>query len=212
MKTLGKGFAGTVYMIEKEGAPLVLKEFAPSWLAKLAHQILCLKKHPYCTDEGVRAAFHRRRIACRLSKMWDQDNYIEDAIAMHGNRSFLCRYVEGHSVTHNELDLALSFARELKNNLYEAGLPTISLEGLPLKYIPGGSNRWVDIRNLLITEKGNLILIDFESGIPRFKRGKFVLDDTDLDRLESYVRGTGNDELLSELELLREIEADASGC
>ena len=204
METLGKGFVATVYKFQKNGTTLVLKEFRPSWVAKLSHLLLRWKRHPYSTEEGVRAAFHRRRIASRLSKIWDQNNYIVDAIAMHDGRSFLCPYTEGRPVSHEELDRALAFIDQLKRHLREAGLPTISLEGVPLKYLPGKShNRVVDTRNLLVKEDGSFKLIDFESGIPRIKGGRAVLDDTDLDKLEKYVNKIGDEELRQEFELLK---------
>jgi len=204
METIGKGFAATVYKIERNGSVFTLKEFAPSWPAKLSHRLLRRTKHPYCTGKGIRAAYHRRRIASRLSRIWDQHNYIVDAIAMHDERSFLCQYAEGRPVSHQELDEAASFVKQLKQNLREAGLPTMSLEGLPSRYLPAKFNKLVDVRNLIVGKDGYFKLVDFESGIPRVKQGRFILDDTDFDKLDSYLRNIGDKELGEEFELLKQ--------
>jgi hypothetical protein len=204
VEIVGRGFAARVYKVERDGSIFALKEFSPTSLACLVHRILRWTEHPYSTERGVRMAFHRRRIASRLSRMWDQQNYIVDAVAMNGERSFLCQYAEGKPVSRRELDQALAFASRLKRNLREAGLPTTSLEGLPRKYVPKKLNKVVDTRNLLVDKDGFFKLIDFESGIPRMKGGRFVLDHTDFEKLGQYLRDIADEELRHEFELLRQ--------
>lgn len=200
---IGKGFVASVYKVESNGSTFALKEFSPSWVAKLAYWLAYRSRHVYSTERGVKEAFYRRRIASRLSKLWDEHNYIVDAVAMHNDNGFLCQYTRGVPVSRGELDRALAFADRLKENLRGVGLPTASLEGLSSKRSIVKFDKIMELRNVIVDEEGFFKVIDFESGIPRIKGVGFVLDDTDLEKLENYVIGLGNEDLRQELELLK---------
>jgi hypothetical protein len=92
MRQIGRGLSSKIYVTEKDGKPLVVKVFDPTRLAKTLYFLCFQSPYPYSTNKNALvSAYHRRRIAHKITMAILGDNNIADAYKINLNGSALLR-------------------------------------------------------------------------------------------------------------------------
>lgn len=175
MRQLGRGVSSKVYMTEEDGRPVAIKIFDPRSLAKVLYYLCFQSPYPYNNNkDALISAYHRRRIAHKITKTVLGDNNIVDAYKINlNNRALYCEYVDGKPPPIDEKYIDAFFG-ECERLLEECGLPTWQVG----RFNPSRKN------NVIVDNNSNYRIIDFESGVP-FPPWKF--DEVDFIKLKSYV-------------------------
>ncbi len=174
---LGSGLSADVYKVEKDGKILAKKIFNPSSLARVAYAIIYQSKHAYLKEEAIHAAYWRRRIASRLSRVVCQRAYIVDAIE-ECEGAIYSPFIEGHVPSLEEALKLRSFLHPLELSFHVAGMPVWSF---------GETVNWRWRENIIVDKGGKLAILDYEAGLPSPHPSLLVhFDDIDLKKLKQY--------------------------
>jgi hypothetical protein len=178
LKHLGSGLAADVFLVNNGGVKYAKKVFNPSPMARFFYALLYQSKHPYLKSEAMHAAFWRRRIASRLSVLAGKKAYIVDAFA-ECDGGFYSPFIKGRVPTYEEALRMRAFLHPLEQEFHLAGMPVWSF---------GETLNWRWRENVLIDDKGNLAIPDYEAGLPS-PHPLFLIhfDDINMPRLKRYL-------------------------
>lgn len=175
MRQIGRGVSSKVYITEEDGETFAVKVFDPSRLAKTLYLLCFQSSYPYNTNkDALASAYHRRRVAHKITKTVLGDNNIVNAHKINPvDYALYHEYVSGRNPSDDEKSID-DFLDGCEKLLTDCGLPTWQVS----RFNPSRRN------NVLVDKNSNYKVIDFESGVP-FPPWKF--DDVDFTKLKGYV-------------------------
>lgn len=179
---IASSFCSRVYRVERDGEVLAKKVFNSGWPIRVVYRLF---DGGYLTQDGVKAAYEKRRIAHRLSRFHNPENFVVDAIGMcEDELGFYCPFVDGKPPgTKGELLYVREFLEGLEAFFGGIGMPTWSFG----RYYSDPTWR-LRRKNVLISPEG-IRIVDYEEVVLVVRGGlRLGFDGLDLDLVGRFIR------------------------
>lgn len=182
---VGSGQGANIYLeIDADGQKLAKKVFEPKTSAKLGYRLFRWKEHPYdapYTDIVAKGAYELRRIAHRVSRVFDCGAEIVDATGLCDQEpGFYTPFVDNATSYTPKDAIQRESLDELEKHFLSIGLPVWSF----------GSYFKEERRksNVLIGADKEAKIIDYEAGWPYFNRRDLVgFDDVNALKFQRFI-------------------------
>jgi len=186
MEHIADGHVSSVFLAQKDYKDYVLKILYPHFIPwNFMYWVAFQDKHGYLDDNATRTAFYRRKTANRLSKSFDSNIEILDAIELSKDfkdKAFYMSFIKHKSAeTLEEKEYVLKKTKKLTDFFNEIGMPSWSFN----PDYPFFKKRSQNLR----LNKEKLIIIDYESGVLTPGKDKEMdLDPVDFESVGGYIK------------------------